>query len=199
MTAPTEPGTGSGFTVVEVTIVMSIAMIVMASLLGLLTSQSRAAARVEAFVENQEQVQLTLVELQRDLRSATAIVEPLPDVDRATRVDLDVYADPDAIAPTRIRWRITTDSQLVRENVAPDGSVQVTASLNGVTSDADLFRYFTAHATEALAPDESAGTIADCTVRVAIDLRAAPNPASTTVRLAGDVHLRNRLQGRSGC
>ena len=189
-----------GFTVVEVTIVMAIAMVVMSSLLGLLASQSNAAARVETFVNDQESLRLTMVAMQRDLRSAHAIVEPPADVDRGAMVDVELYADPETPIVSRVRWRITSASQLVREVVAPDGSVTVTASLDGVVRPpAGLFEYFSAHAAAPLSVAESAGTIADCTVRIHIDLRAARTSGTSVVALASDVQLRNRLRGRSGC
>ena len=200
MTANLDRESSAGFTVVEVTIVMAIAMVVMSSLLALLTSQSNAAVRVETFVDNQEQLRLTLVAMQRDLRSATAILDPPADADRGARVDLEVYADPETILVSRIRWRITEGSRLVREDVSADGSVQVTASLDGVVRPpAGLFEYFSAHDEHPLSAAESSGTIADCTVRVRIDLWAAPKPRSTVVKLSSDVQLRNRLQGRIGC
>lgn len=194
------PSTDGGFTVVEVTIVMAIAMVVMASLLGLLASQSTAAARVEAFVDDHEQLRLTLVTMQRDLRAAHAIIEPSPHADRASWIEVERFSDPEATTVTRIRWRITATSQLVREDVAPDGTVQVTASLDGVVPPpTGLFEYFSAHDDSPLSAGESAGTVADCTVRVRIQLRAAPTRPGTFVALASEVQLRNRLQGRSGC
>ena len=194
------PRASAGFTVVELTIVMAIAMVVMGSLLALLSSQANAAARVETFVDDQEELRLTLVAMQRDLRSAHAIVEPSPTTDRGAAVEIERYENPQAVSASRVRWRITNDAHLVREAVADDGTVRVTASLAGVLRPpGGLFAYFNAHDAEPLSPAESAGTIADCTVRIRIDLRAAPSRPSSVVRLASDVHLRNRLHRGSGC
>lgn len=193
-------GTDAGFTVVEVTIVMAIAMVVMGSLLGLLSSQSNAAARVETFVGDQEQVRLTLLQMQRDLRSAHEIIEPPPAADRGSSVEVELYESPETTTPSRVRWRLTGSRQLVREVEAPDGSVRVSAVLEGVTRpDAGLFTYFSAHREEPLSALESSSTIADCTVRIRVDLRAAPTPRSSIVNITSDVQLRNRIHGRTGC
>ena len=107
----------SGFTVVELSIVMVIAMVLMSSLIGLLVSQSNASVRIEKFVDDQEQVRLTFVALHRDLRSAESILVPSPESDPSSRIDLAVYADPTATSPATIRWRITAGDELVREEV----------------------------------------------------------------------------------
>lgn len=189
-----------GFTVIELSIVMVIAMVIMSSLLALLASQSSAAARIEKFVNDQEQVRLAFVALQRDLRSAESIVLPSPESDPNTRIDLETYTDPTATALTTIRWRITETNELVREHVLSEHEVVVTYSLDGVsnaTTGMPLLRYYGPNSDSPHNPAGAATTIANCTVRIGIDLRAAPSGGDAEVHLASDVQIRNRiLEGR---
>lgn len=192
----------AGFTVIEVSIVMLIATAVMAALMGLLVSQSNAAARMENFVDNQEDARLALVALQRDLRSAESIVALAPGIDARFGVDLKVYPSPTAEASETVRWRVTPERELVREKVLSNGAVDVTYALSGVTNlatGAPLLAYYNSQSAT-LDPDAQAPrVIAECTVRVRIDLRAGPRPGPAPVRLTSDVQLRNRIDGGAGC
>jgi prepilin-type N-terminal cleavage/methylation domain-containing protein len=198
-----EAATGDerGFTVVELSIVMAVALIVMASLLGLLVSQSNASVRIEKFVDNQERTRLILVALQRDLRSAESIVPVPPPADAAYRIDLHVFESPESTEATTVRWRITDDGNLVRE-VVSEHSVALTLSLAGVSNAArgvPLLTYFGPNSDTPHASGASASTIANCTVRVGIDLLAAPEPGPAAVHLVSDVQIRNRILEGTPC
>jgi hypothetical protein len=125
---------------------------------------------------------------------------PSPGSDPSSRVDLRVYADPTAASPTTVRWRITDDGELVREEVVGEHEVVSTSSLSGVSNGAagaPLLRYYGPNRETAHDPDGAATTIANCTVRVGIDLRAAPSGGTAEVHLVSDVQIRNRiLEGR---
>lgn len=196
-----------GFTLVEISLVAVLGAVVSASILGILTSQTSIERRISTFTVNHEEVRQAIVALARDLRSA----EPLSDVGSAVdmqyRVDLKMYEDVTSDTPFKIRWRLdTTTGELVREQIATDGTVAgTTYRLRGVvngTEGVPLFTYYRANNTAydlALA-DTSSGTVAYCTVRVGVDLRAAPNTGGgAPVRLVSDVQLRNKLPGADEC
>ncbi len=218
MTAPSGPlrgvnGTGgrrgageAGFTLVEVMIAGMIAAIVSAALFGMLDSQTKAERRISNFVDNQETARQAILAMQRDLRSAEPLA-PLPTgEDFKFRVDLAIFDGPESTTTEAIRWRVepqsgTAPPALVRELVQSNGTVAVTHRLGGVANRAlnqPLFTYYQADGV-AFNWTDTPGTIAHCTIRIRIDLRAAPVPGPAPVRLVSDVMLRNRLPGGSGC
>ena len=198
----------SGFTVIELAITMGIAMSVMASILGVLVSQSRAERRVSSFADNQEELRQAVVALQRDIRSAEPL-EKLPPradgkaLDYAVQIKLNVYEDISA-PPVPIRWVLDTSTRQLRRELL-DGSGHVTYRVSGVVNDYamgnHLFEFFRA---EANLPaynldQDNPADIAHCTVRIRINLRAAPNAGPEPVLLTSDAQLRNRLPGGIGC
>ena len=198
----------NGFTVVEMVITLLISTLVMGSLLGILGSQQRAERRVQGFVSNQEEVRLTLVEMQRDIRAA----EPLYPLVTADLYDYSIEMrvfDPDSTtdASSVVRWSIAAGStELVRDVLtAPGGSsVGTTYRLKGVRNRLllrPLFQYYSAIGNQfglASVPAD----FATCTTRVKVDLVAGPDPRPAPVKVASDVQLRNRpwqATGRVTC
>ncbi|MBW3615077.1 MAG: prepilin-type N-terminal cleavage/methylation domain-containing protein [Actinobacteria bacterium] len=195
-----------GFTLVEVMITCMIAAIVSASLLGMLDSQTRAEQRMSDFVDNQEAARQAIVAMQRDLRSAEPLSPLATGEEFKFRVELSIFDGPDSTTSDSIRWRVEPDTgtappALVRELLHSDGTVAVTHRLAGVANRSlaqPLFTYYRADGT-GFSWSDTPGTIAHCTIRIRIDLRAAPIPGPEPVRLVSDVMLRNRLPGGAGC
>ena len=200
-----------GFTVVEVMIAMVLSMLASASIMGVLVSQNNAEKRATDFTVNQEEARQALVYLQRDLRSAEPIVGVTQVADYAYQVDLDVYDAIDAEIPVKVSWKLeTATNTLHRYVINADGTKTSTYSIRGVVNDdviQPLFRYYNDKnigtegsydiLSQTAAPE--VGTVAYCTVRVKIDLRAAPNGSPAPVRLESDVMLRNKLPGAYEC
>lgn len=189
----------SGFTVVELAITLLISGIVTASLFGMLDSQTRAERRMTALANNQELVRQALVTMQRDFRSAEPLI-PLADAMKyPSEVEL-LHLDFDTDAAERFRWRVdTTTSELVRETLSDTGVVTATTHrLAGVTSS-NLFRYFSSNGGELVPGVATSATIATCTIRMRIDLSAAPEVGPAAIASTSDVDLRNRLPGNAAC
>jgi type II secretory pathway pseudopilin PulG len=202
----------AGFTIVELAITMSIAMVVMASVLGVLVSQSNAERRVSDFADNQELMRQAIVALQRDIRSAEPLEELPATIERpastsyALQVRLNVYEDITAAA-VPIQWRVDTGTgQLVRELLdAQENVVAVTHRVNRVANSYaagnHLFEFYST--TSAPNSFDLATTnpddVAQCTVRIRINLRAAPSGRGNPILLTSDAQLRNRLPGGIGC
>ena len=203
-----------GFTVVELSIVLMLLGIVMSSLLGLLASQTTFEKKLSDVNENQQQLREALVLLQRDLRSSEPLVLLPNPLDYRWRVDLKVYervTDPD---PVVVRWEIVpgtgTSDELVRTVVAANGTSSTTFRLRGVLTQRQgrhLFAYFkrgddgsTNVRYDLEAAGTTSGSIVACTVRLRIDLTAAPNGRPTTApTVVSDVQLRNWVPGAVGC
>lgn len=193
-----------GFTVVELMVTMAIAMSVMASILGVLVSQSRAERRVSSFADNQELLRQAMVQLQKDIRSAEPL-ELLPNPgDYALQIDLNVYEDISS-PPVPITWYVdTATGELRREIKGTNGNPNVvTYRVGGVVNsyalDNNLFSFYKANGDKFDLTTDSAADIAQCAVRIRVKLRAAPNRGPEPAQLLSDTQLRNRLPGGIGC
>jgi prepilin-type N-terminal cleavage/methylation domain-containing protein len=192
-----DDGRERGFTVIELSIVLAISGLLMASLLGMLTSQTNAERRVTALAGNQEQVRLALVEIQQDLRSAEPLV-PLTDASKYPQMMEIVHVGFDDDVVTHLRWRLdATAHELVREVLDGNGAVaRTTFRLRGVTGNT-VFRYFDANGNELL--PAGLADVANCSIRVRVKIEAAPQPGPQPLDNWSDVQLRNRLPGNQEC
>ena len=198
MTPPTTRD--EGFTIVELSITMGIAMLVMASLLGILVSQSKAEKRVSSFADNQEILRQAIVLVQRDIRSAEPL-EPLPaSADYALQIRLNVYENITE-PPVPIRWYVDTTSMELRREMIDTGAItyRVRGVANSFALGNHLFEFFRAEGTRYDLTAENPEDISHCTVRIRVNLRAAPNAGPSPVLLTSDAQLRNRLPGGIGC
>jgi prepilin-type N-terminal cleavage/methylation domain-containing protein len=194
-------GGEGGFTVLELTIAMAISGLVMSILLGVVVSQSNAERRMGLFADNQELVRQTMVLIQRDLRSSTKVYTLTASPEYAGHIEFDYLATIDATTPTRIRWVFdSTNHELRREVLDASGAtiLSVTHRLLGVTGPAVFEPRMLDGTPFNLTLDRSAD-VALCTLRVGINLIAAPNPGPNPARLASDAVLRNRLPKPSVC
>ena len=196
----------AGFNLVEITIAMALTAIVSVSILGVLISQQNAERDVSRFTVNHEETRQALVALQRDLRSSEPLTEVSDPLALRYRIDLKMYDDVNSPTPFQLRWRVDSGTrQLVREVLDTSGNVTATTyRLRGVVNSdlsVPVFTYYRADNTsyDLASPDTSPGTVAYCTVRVGIDLRAMPNSGRAPVRLVSDVELRNKLPGADEC
>lgn len=195
-----------GFTLVELSITSVLTAIVGVAIMGMLVSQMNAEREVNRFTANQEEIRQAIVAMQQDLRSAEPLTEVSNPLDLRYRVDLKVYDDVSATTPVQIRWRLdpATD-ELLREQVDDSNVVIATTHrLRGVVNEnlnAPLFTYYDADDIAFSLSDigVTSGTVVYCTVRVRIDLQAAPNGGRTPVAVISDVQLRNRLPGAEEC
>jgi hypothetical protein len=138
----------------------------------------------------------------------------------ALRIDLDVFDKITDPAPIPIRWIVdTSKAELRREVVNSAGNpTAVTHRVTGVANSyaVPLFTFYNANSTAAIPTTTTsiAGTpdpgeynlatanpadIANCAVRIRINLVAAPRPGPAPALLVSDAQLRNRLPGGTGC
>lgn len=207
---PEGAGGEGGFTVVELAITTALLMTVMAAILGVLDSQTRTERRVQAFAHNQEVLRQAVVAMQRDIRSADSLKRLPSSPEYALRIDLDIYDTITDPAPIPIRWIVDPAAKELRREVL-DGAGNPTATthrVKGVENSyaVPLFTFFSANASSGneslgrydLAVD-SRTDIAVCTVRIRVELLAAPTKGPAPALLVSDAQLRNRLPGGTGC
>jgi Tfp pilus assembly protein PilW len=179
------PRDDDGFTLVELAISVMISMIVMASLLGLLTSQTTAEHRVQQVADSQEAIRQAYVELTGDLRSADPLVSAT-----ASSVELE-HRDLSGTTVRRLRWSVQTAADgsrtLVRTELGNGGTQDVSYRLAGV-ADSAVFTFYKAGTTPVTV---AAGDEARCAKRVRVVLRATAEGRGAPLRLESDVDLRN--------
>ena len=196
----------AGFNLVEISISTALMAVTSVAIVGILQSQTNAERDVTNFTVNHEVVRQAMVTMQRDLRSSEPLTEVSNPLDLMYRIDLKMYEDVHSNTPFQVRWRVVpATNELVREILDNNGAVTATTyRLRGVTNmteSAPMFEYFRANGDEydLTLPESTPGTVAYCTVRVRIDLRAMPNEGRQPVQLVSDVQLRNKLPGADEC
>jgi prepilin-type N-terminal cleavage/methylation domain-containing protein len=183
----------SGFTLVELTVVMMLLSVVSVSILGMLVSQSNAEKRLNRAANNQEVLRQALIEVARDIRSSDPIGWQANVADFATQLPMrirDVRSENDR----SIRWRLNTaTSELVREELDAQGNVTGTSYRVAGMVNQTIFTYYRADGSAYALSGLDAGAVDRCTVRIHVALTGAPQsgPAPSTVET--DVQIRNRL------
>jgi type II secretory pathway pseudopilin PulG len=185
----------AGFTVVEIAITMVISMCVMASLLGLLTSQTNADKRVQDTTNSQEAIRLAYVELVRDLRAAEPVLAtPAP---AAQQVAMDQPAQNGGTA-RRLEWVLEstpTGTALDRYELDPAGvrAPQLSYRLPGAVAGTQLFTFFGGAGTTPIA---DASTIPSCATRVHVVVAARTDGVGAPLKWETDIDLRNSRRPR---
>lgn len=195
-------GREHGFTVVELMVGVALSSVVMVALAALLIGQSKVERRMQVLSDNQEELRQAMLAIQRDLRSSEPLVALSSSSDYRLRVDLSIYADLSTPTPTTFSWKVDPTTRELRRE-APDGlgGVATTYRLRGVansTSD-PLFEFYKANGDTFVLGTDPPADIANCAVRVRLNLSAAPNEEVAATRLVSDVQLRNRRPGGTGC
>jgi len=178
----------SGFTVVEVMITTAISLCVMATMLGMLTSQTNAAQRVQNTAASQEDVRLAYVELVRDLRAAEPVLaDPAP---TAQSVALD--QQPSGAPARRVRWVLETSGSgtaLDRYELDRNGvqAPQLSYRLAGAVAGAQVFTFLSQRGVMLTDPND----ISTCATRVHVLVQARTNGTGAPLRWETDIDLRN--------
>jgi len=188
----------SGFTLIEMVIVVSVLLLVMGPLLAALDSVTRTENRNQALVSNQEAVRVVLVAITRDLRgskSLTALADP-------TTYPLEV--DMVLINGTQVRWRLDTTTNTLYRETSPAGSpptwtrsTTLAMVLNTTQTPAvGIFRYLRDASDTEFDPSTAlSADIANCTIHIHVLLVSQSNPGPLPFTSESDVELRNRLPG----
>lgn len=182
----------AGFTLVELLVAMSMAVVVLIAILNVFDSFSANAARQTKITAANEQVRMTMDRVVRDLRHADTVEVADPN-------DLVYTVTDAATAVRRERVCLGSDGRLWRSKVTtttapatpiasgtacptPDsGAVPVTTQLSANTASNPLFTYDSA----------SAGTVRNIGLAFALDAGNAGRTDTTTLRASAFVRARS--------
>jgi type II secretory pathway pseudopilin PulG len=207
MVTATEARGQGGFTLVEVSVVLTTMLVIVASFLGALNSLTNTGLRIQALVNNQETVRFGLDRLQRDLRAANPVDAPSTTSEYGNAIRIELGPNPGT--RVYIRWfydRTPTSStyesllrQVMSGNVANAtviSQVAVITRVRNVETNTALFTYYDSGGNDLVAGNPTTpANVANCAIRVHVqvdsDAQPGPQPFSENI----DVELRNRLPG----
>jgi type II secretory pathway pseudopilin PulG len=196
-----------GFTLVELSVVLTTMLVIAASLFAVLNSLTNTAGRIQALVNNQETVRFGLDRLQRDLRAANP-VDPLSS-SGAYRNAIQIELGPNPGTRVYIRWLYdmtptsSTYEALLRQvmsgsgaNAAVTSQAAVITRVRNLETGTPLFTYYDSGGNDLVSANPTTpANVANCAIRVHVqvnsDSQPGPQPFSENI----DVELRNRLPG----
>ena len=183
-------------TLVELLVVTVLLALVVGITTSVLLSMTRNERRQQAMITNEQDVELAVAAVARDIRNADPLL-PLDDpASFASTLEL-ATAGPEG-APRTVRWAVR-EGRLER-SVLDAGGATVTSAvvLAGVVTPAP-FTYLDATGVPIGGPGATVDDHVECTVRVAIALEAAPDAVGATASRAVEAGIRNPSDTAAAC
>ena len=201
----------AGFTLIELVMAMMILMIVLALFFNMLMSLTKSENRAQALVSNEQAVRFELTQLAREVRAANPLVI-LPTTEQYSN-QIELVLGPTGGTQEVVRWTYDTDPdsptylQLARELMSDSSSSATVVArswfltrVRNLELGKPIFTYHDAQDQDMVADgDYTNADIANCAIRVHIELSADSNPGPLPFTEVQDVELRNRLPGGTGC
>lgn len=181
-----------GTTLLEVTIAASLVLVVIASVLSVLDSFTRADAHLDDRSDATRSRELALGEFAHDLRAGGELEAPLTSSDLRTRLVAEVAT---STGPRTLRWDLTGAGTLER---SLPGSTDQRLVASGLDPDTSGFRYFDAEGGELLAGMQTPEEVVRCAARVELHLVSASSGGGDLGDSRASVSLRNREEV-AGC
>lgn len=201
----------TGFTIIEVVISTSILLLVLAMFFNTLVSMTRSEDRAQRLVVNEQSVRFELDQLAREIRSSN----PLAVLPATTTYSnqIEMVLGPTGGTQTVVRWTYDTDpasptyeklDRQLMSDTSQTASVLATSwqliRVRNVESAKPIFTYYDAADQDMVADGNyTASDIANCAIRVRIELSSDSMPGPLPFTETQDVELRNRLPGGTGC
>jgi type II secretory pathway pseudopilin PulG len=213
LSAPVEPAHSAeaGFTIVEVVMSTAILLLVLAMFFNTLVSLTKSEDRAQRLVSNEQSVRFELDQIAREVRSAN----PLTILSSATAYpnQIEMVLGPTGGTQSVVRWTYETDPaspnyEKLERQLMSDASSAATVlatswhliRVRNVESAKPVFTYYDAADQDMVTDgDYTASDIANCAIRVRIELFSDSMPGPLPFAETQDVELRNRLPGGTGC
>ena len=199
-----------GFTVVEVMITSVLLLVVTTMIFEGMISLQRAGHRVQALVNNEQDVRFVVTQMVRDIRAANPLVAfSGTATDYKTRAEMMI--GPANGTQQRVRWVYDTTvgsptyQTLRRQVVSADGATVLSSITrlshvrNNVRTPAvDVFNYVSQSGTD-LVVAGNGNDVGNCAINVEVVITADSNPGPEPFTVRSNAELRNRLPGGVGC
>ena len=205
-----DPGE-TGFTIIEVVISTSILLLVLAMFFNTLVSLTRSEDRAQRLVVNEQSVRFELDQLAREIRSSNPLAILTATATYSNQIEM--VLGPTGGTQTVVRWTYDTDpasptyeklDRQLMSDTSQTASVLATSwqliRVRNVESAKPIFTYYDAADQDMVADGNyTASDIANCAIRVRIELSSDSMPGPLPFTETQDVELRNRLPGGTGC
>jgi prepilin-type N-terminal cleavage/methylation domain-containing protein len=182
-----------GFTVLELTVVLLIASIVLVIAGTSLISLDRATGRNDSLIQEEQAASNVMAQLEQDVRSAATIAVPTG-VTAANEIQLALLGS--SGSSTNVRWVYDASTQTLTRQLQVQGSYQPSGySIAGVSNGANtsVFRYYASNQGDISATTSS--NIATCTAAIAIDVHVTSATTGVgTFEETSEVALTNQVQ-----
>jgi type II secretory pathway component PulJ len=202
-----QDGDEDGNSLIEVMTVVAILGAVLWALFSALITAGSAETATEALVNNQQTVRLALDRMQADLTQANPVDVLSSTASYADEVQVEMGPNPG----TRqvIRWYYDPAAKTIYRDVMSGNSSTatvvsqqsvITNVTNGSTGT-QLFTYYDAANSDLQTANPNTPTnVANCAIRIHVDVAAASDPGPVPFHETIDIELRNRLPGGiTGC
>jgi prepilin-type N-terminal cleavage/methylation domain-containing protein len=201
----------AGFTLIELVIAMGILMLVLGMFFSTLVSLTKQDDRAHRLVANEQNVRFELDQLAREIRASNPLVVLSSLASYSSEVAM--VLGPTGGTQKVVRWTYNTDPaspnyQRLERDVMSDTSTTATVvnrswfleRVRNVEFGKPVFTFLDAAGIDMVADgDYTASDIANCAIRVHIEVSSDSNPGPLPFTETQDVELRNRLPGGTGC
>jgi type II secretory pathway component PulJ len=206
-----DESTDAGFTIVEVVISTAILLLVLAMFFDTLVSLTKSEDRAQRLVANEQSVRFELDQLAREIRAANPLT--ILATAAAYSNQIEIVLGPTGGTQSVVRWTYDTDPssptyEKLDRQLMSDASSSATVlatswhliRVRNVESATPVFTYYDAADQDMVADGNyTASDIANCAIRVRIELSSDSMPGPLPFTETQDVELRNRLPGGTGC
>jgi prepilin-type N-terminal cleavage/methylation domain-containing protein len=201
----------SGFTLVELVVAMGILLLVLGIFFSTLISLTKSEDRAQRLVSNEQNVRFELNQLAREVRAANPLV--ILDAKDAYSNSIELVLGPTGGTQSVVRWTYDTNpasstylrvSRQLMSDSSNTATVLATSwfltRVRNVENGNPIFRYYDAYDQDMVDNENyTESDIANCAIRVHIELTSDSNPGPLPFTETQDVELRNRLPGGTGC
>jgi prepilin-type N-terminal cleavage/methylation domain-containing protein len=194
----------SGFSLVELLVVISIMGVVLAMIASSLISMSNTENRGQALITNEQNANFALIALARDLRAANPL-QPLSTA-AAYASTVQMSLGPSSGPQTTVQWVFDSTAKTLSRSVVGSGAppyIWLRGVLNSPSQP--LLIVFDRSNIDLIAQGTvSPVTIATCTTRVEMHIAGLSQPGPLPFNVVADVQLRNQIanlaaQGGAPC
>lgn len=191
-----------GVSLIEVTIAMTLAVVVMGTVMGSFITFSRAEQRQSSAIDERQDMRRALDEISRTLRSAWPL-RPAADPSSA-RTELTFEVPDDGSGRTTRRLRLDADQGEVILETLDDADARNVVDrrlvLTAATAPATPFlRYFAVGDRELIPGEQTPKMVSACAVRLRITLGRTSASGDGSVDMTTDVTLRNVAPEEVSC
>jgi prepilin-type N-terminal cleavage/methylation domain-containing protein len=182
-----------GFTLVELSVAMTLMLLVTGALLAALESGTRAERHASSRIDSEQSVRLVLAQLTRDVGDASALL----DASNANQIDLGFAGGGE------VRWWYDVGGHTLRRQI-PDshnaGAWIWGVSITGLTNAPGTVTQFLASDGTDLfaAPDASLSDVLRCTTAIEVSVTSSAQPPSAPFTEATSAPV-NAVSDRRGC